>query len=97
MFILLSIFLRPYYFQLQRLLEIGFQFFLSRIVFVLYVTDNDAVLQQGDTRAYVYRMVKVVAGDDDGRSVLLVVLFQQLLDDGLRAGVEEIERFVQYQ
>src|SRR3712207_2658046 len=42
-------------------------------------------------------MVQVMAGDDDGGTMLFVVPLQQVLDDGLRAGVEEVERLVQNQ
>ena len=29
--------------------------------------------------------------------MILVIFFQQLFNDGLRTGVEEVERFVKYQ
>ena len=53
------------------------------------------MLQQGDARADVHRVVQVVAGDEDGGAVFLVVCPQQVLDDGLAGRVEEVERFVQ--
>ena len=40
-------------------------------------------------------MVEVVAGDDDEGVMLLAILLQQLLDDELRTGVEEVEGLVQ--
>ena len=55
------------------------------------------MLQQGDAWADVHRVVQVVAGDDDGGLVLLVVALQQVLDDGLAGGVEEVEGLVQYE
>ena len=53
------------------------------------------MLQQGDAGADVNGVVQVVAGDEDGGAVFLVIGPQQVLDDGLAGGVEEVEGFVQ--
>ena len=55
------------------------------------------MFHQGDARADIHRMVQVVARYEDGGTGLLVVLFQQMLDDGLRTWVKEIEWFVENQ
>lgn len=84
------------YFFLHTKVEVGLQFLFGRVVFVVQVADDDTVFQQGDARTDVDRVVQVVAGDDDGGPMLFVVFLEQVLDDSLRRGVEEVERFVQY-
>lgn len=75
--------------------EVRLQFLLRLTVVVGYVANDVAVLQKGYARTDVDRVVQVVARDEDGCARLLIVLCQQVLDDGLRRGVEEIEGLVE--
>ena len=75
--------------------EIAFQFLLGRTIVVVDVADDLTVLQQGDARTDIDRVVEVVAGDEDGGTRLAVVVGEQVLDGILRTGIEEVEGFVE--
>ena len=53
------------------------------------------MLEQGDARAYFDGVVEVVRRDQHRGPCLAVVGSQQVLDDGLAGGVEEVERLVE--
>ena len=82
-------------FLLNAEVEVGFEFLLSGTIFVLQVAQNDAILQQGNAAADIYRVVEVVAGDDYGGMMLFVVALEQVLDDALATWVEEVEGLVE--
>ena len=42
-------------------------------------------------------MIQIVAGNDYSCIMLFAVLFEHMFDNGLRTGIEEVERFVEYQ
>ena len=75
--------------------KIGFQFCAGTALAVGQVADNDTVLQQCDARGDVYRVLQIVAGDEDGGTRLLLVVSEQVLQDQLRGGVEEVEGLVE--
>ena len=53
------------------------------------------MFQQGDAGRDVYRVLQVVAGDEDGGAGLAVVVGKQVLEDELRGGVKEVEGLVE--
>ena len=53
------------------------------------------MLQQGDAGRDVYRVLQVVAGDEDGGTRLLAVVGEQVLQNQLTGGVEEVEGLVE--
>ena len=53
------------------------------------------MLQQGDACGDVHRVLQVVAGDEDGGTRLAVVVGEQVLQDQLTGGVEEVEGLVE--
>ena len=64
-------------------IKVIFQFFFGRAIAIVDVTDDVTMLHQGYSWADIYRMVQVMARYEDGGTSLLVVLLQQVLDDGL--------------
>ena len=75
--------------------EILLQFCRGAALSVGQVADDDTMLQQGNAGRDVYRMLQVVAGDEDGGTRLLLVVGKQVLEDQLRGGVEEVERLIE--
>ena len=76
-------------------LEVVLEFSLSLPVAIVDVADDDAVLEQCNTWAYIHGVLQVVATDKDGCPSLLIIFFQQVLDGALAAGIEEIKRLVE--
>ena len=75
--------------------KVGLKFGTCAAFVVGQVADDDTMLQQGDTGRDVYRMLQVVAGDEDGGTCLLLVVGKQVFQDQLRGGVEEVEGLVE--
>ncbi len=75
--------------------EVLFQFCGGAAFVVGEVADDAAVLQEGNARRDVDGVLQVVAGDDDGGTGLLGVFAQQVLQQHLTGGVEEVEGFVE--
>ena len=64
-------------------------------VVVGQVADDAAVLQQGDAGRDVDGVLQVVAADEDDGSRLFGIVGQQVFEDELAGGVEEVERLVE--
>ena len=75
--------------------EVLFEFCGGAAFVVGEVADDAAVLQEGNACRDVDGVLQVVAGDDDGGTGLLGVFAQQVLQQHLTGGVEEVEGFVE--
>ena len=75
--------------------EVFLQFLGGAAFAVGQVADDDAMLQKGDARRDVDGVLQVMAGDEDGGSRLAVIIGENVLQDILRRGIEEVEGLVE--
>ena len=59
------------------------------------VSDDLPLFQQGDACGDVYGMGKIMAGDENGGSRLMIIVGEDMLQDVLRRGIEKIEGLVE--